>query len=104
MSSGIVICSVCSGEVHQDGPRSDGPRAWRHCHAKTALCPDATVIYPTSTAAIVGPWCGRDGGPFDASGPEHGFRNPTHRVPRIQQFPKKVFASFRNPTRQKAEA
>ena len=67
MSTGIVICSVCSREVHQDGPREwhgksdpNGTATWRHCEDKTPVCSGAAIAYPESTAQIVGRWCGCD--------------------------------------------
>lgn len=65
MSSGIVICSKCKREVHQDGPRvpsgSFTVATWRHCEDKTPRCAGATSDYPRSVADIVGKWCGADG-------------------------------------------
>ena len=37
MSYGIVICSKCKREVHQDGSE----HSWRHCEDKTAICQNA---------------------------------------------------------------
>ncbi len=59
MSVGLVICSVCKREVHQDGPENVS-RGWQHCEGKSRMCLDASAIYPTSYADIVGKWCGRD--------------------------------------------
>lgn len=60
MSCGLVICSACKREVHQDG-EFDGPsRGWRHCVDKTARCEGATSKYPESTAEIAGRFCGAD--------------------------------------------
>lgn len=55
MSMGIVVCSVCNREVHQE---SSG---WIHCDDKTPRCAGAVSAYPDSLGAIVGKWCGRDG-------------------------------------------
>lgn len=57
MSYGIVICSKCHREVHQDGPE----HSWRHCEDKTPRCNDADSIYPDSSTNIVGKFCARDG-------------------------------------------
>jgi hypothetical protein len=66
MSTGLVICSVCRCEVHQDGARDpQGTATWRHCHDKTPRCPGASSIYPRSRDDIVGPWCGRDNLPAE---------------------------------------
>lgn len=72
MSSGIVVCSACKREVHQNGaivhgsrcecPRSSGwcTTGWTHCEDKTPRCAGATSDFPESTAEIVGRWCGID--------------------------------------------
>jgi hypothetical protein len=61
MSSGIVVCSKCNREVHQDGDMLlTGSRGWRHCEDKTARCPGASSVYPNSVRDIKGPYCGRD--------------------------------------------
>lgn len=61
MSTGLVICSVCKREVHQDAPFKQGePRGWRHCEDKTPRCAGATSDYPLSAAEIRGRWCGSD--------------------------------------------
>lgn len=56
MSYGLVICSVCKREVHQDGPN----QTWRHCEDKTPRCAGAVSAYPQTTNEIRGKWCGRD--------------------------------------------
>lgn len=56
MSTGLVICSLCNHEVHQDGPN----HSWRHCDDKTPICEGAKAIYPNTSDEIVGKWCGRD--------------------------------------------
>ena len=56
MSYGLVVCSKCSREVHQDWPH----QGWRHCEDKTPRCDGASSIYPRSRADIVGRFCGRD--------------------------------------------
>lgn len=56
MSYGIVICSVCKSEVHQDGEN----HGWRHCEDKTPRCEGGSSGYPQSLSEIVGKWCGRD--------------------------------------------
>lgn len=61
MSYGIVICSVCDREVHQDGDK--GIRnGWRHCESGAVICIGGQAIYPDSESQIVGRWCGRDRG------------------------------------------
>ena len=57
MSWGLVICSKCKREVHQDGPG----KTWRHCEDKTPRCEGASSDYPTSQAEIVGRACYMDG-------------------------------------------
>lgn len=49
MSAGLVVCSKCRREVHQDGPRDQaaGSRSWRHCEDKTARCDGATSEHAT---------------------------------------------------------
>lgn len=60
MSSGLVICSVCKKEVHQDGPK----HSWRHCsrfHGWTPMCDGAIPIYPRARDVINGLFCQADG-------------------------------------------
>jgi hypothetical protein len=65
MSTGIVVCSACQREVHQDGPKdARGTTTWTHCEDGTPRCAGATSDYPDSRAAIKGRWCGRDQDPF----------------------------------------
>lgn len=74
MSAGLVICSNCSREVHQDGPRQHNamrckcphdtgwcPAGWRHCEDKTPRCEGASSAYPKQKDYIVGGYCGADG-------------------------------------------
>ena len=56
MSFGIVYCSKCKMEVHQDGPN----QTWRHCEDKSPQCDGAVAAYPNNTNEIIGKWCGRD--------------------------------------------
>jgi len=69
MSSGLVICSVCKREVHQDGPASTHTtitgapytlHGWQHCEDKTPRCDGASSIWPMDRFEIVGKFCGRD--------------------------------------------
>lgn len=73
MSSGIVICSICRREAHQDGPRkhTDGCRCasndtgycragWTHCEDKTPTCDGAEIVYPPTIDRIRGRYCGMD--------------------------------------------
>ena len=64
MSYGIVICSSCLRELHQDGDRAVG-NGWLHCEDKTPICVGGTADYPKSETEIRGAWCGRDRGPVD---------------------------------------
>lgn len=60
MSTGLVICSACGKEVHQDGPQ----HSWRHCsrfHGWTPICEGASVRYPHTRAEITGMFCQADG-------------------------------------------
>ena len=58
MSYGIVVCSICKREMHQDGDN----HTWRHCEDKTPRCVGAYLIYPRpyDLKNIVGKWCGCD--------------------------------------------
>lgn len=56
MSYGLLICSECNREVHQDGPN----QTWRHCETKTPMCANAMRLYPKSAADINGKFCGCD--------------------------------------------
>jgi hypothetical protein len=62
VSYGIVICSMCQREVHQDGDENV-ERGWRHCEDGTPRCIGSTSDYPESESQIKGRWCGRDRGP-----------------------------------------
>jgi hypothetical protein len=64
MSTGVVVCSVCRREVHQDGPHAaSGVSTWRHCEDKTPRCDGASSAYPKA-GEPVGKWCGIDGQRF----------------------------------------
>lgn len=56
MSTGIVVCSLCRREVHQDGPH----HTWTHCDDKSPRCVGAVSSYPSDKSEIVGPYCGVD--------------------------------------------
>ena len=56
MSSGLVICSICKREVHQEG----ADHGWIHCQDQTPRCTLADSIYPDDYSQIVGPYCGKD--------------------------------------------
>ena len=57
MSYGMVICSKCKREVHQDGPG----QSWTHCEDKTPRCEGAQSIYPSKDRSeLVGKWCAKD--------------------------------------------
>lgn len=56
MSYGLVVCSYCNREIHQDGP----DHTWRHCEDKTPRCIGAAGRYPATAGEIVGTWCGAD--------------------------------------------
>ena len=61
MSTGLVICSECKREVHQDGPHLlDEPDTWRHCEDKSPRCKGADSTYPQDRSEIVGKFCGMD--------------------------------------------
>ncbi len=53
MSTGLVICSVCHHEVHED------QRGWYHCDGGM-ICNGGRAIYPENVSEIQGKWCGRD--------------------------------------------
>ncbi len=74
MGSGLVVCSACKREVHQNGPlqHTDGCRCksnntgfcragWTHCEDKTPLCAGAESVYPKGRGFIRGRYCGIDG-------------------------------------------
>ncbi len=60
MSAGLLICSICKREVHQDGEN----HSWRHCEDLTPICEQAGLEYPTTNSDIVGEYCGRDENPY----------------------------------------
>lgn len=53
MSHGIVICSKCKRELHQDG-------GWFHCEDDTPRCDYGSSEYVENPNDIKGKWCGRD--------------------------------------------
>ena len=60
MSTGVVVCSLCRREIHQDGERDiPGQTGWRHCDDKSPRCFGAKADYPLSDEPL-GKWCGRD--------------------------------------------
>jgi hypothetical protein len=65
MSTGLVICSKCKKEVHQDGPHhANGRSEWRHCsrfHGWTPICKGAEPMYPHARVQINGLFCQADG-------------------------------------------
>jgi hypothetical protein len=74
MSSGLVMCSACHREVHQDGLRdAQGRGTWRHCsrfHGWTPICEGAHAMYPETRLAISGLYCQADGLAPPAAGEE----------------------------------
>jgi len=58
MSTGMVICSKCLREVHQDLV----DHTWYHCEDATPRCDGADSVYPLM-GHVKGYWCGRDGNP-----------------------------------------
>lgn len=56
MSYGLLICSKCSREVHQDGDN----HTWRHCEDKSPICEGARRDYPRNASEIKGKFCGCD--------------------------------------------
>jgi hypothetical protein len=69
MSYGIVICTICRREVHQN-PNS---REWYHCEDQTSRCVGANCIAPDEPSDIAGRWCGRDAGPARQTFQAHFF-------------------------------
>lgn len=61
MSYGLVICSICRREVHQNP--GDNDHGWHHCENKLPMCVGATAVYPEPGEEPKGKWCGRDRGP-----------------------------------------
>lgn len=52
MSAGLVVCSACRREVHQNGPykypeKPPGFResTWQHCEDQTPICIGASAPY-----------------------------------------------------------
>lgn len=80
MSYGIVICSVCHREVHQDGLC----QSWTHCEDKSPRCEGANSIYPSSPADIKGEWCGKDAGPDGI--PDNFKANKVRAVPDFSTY------------------
>ena len=63
MSTGLVICSACGREVHQNGP-SDIRKGWRHCRfsgEQSSLCTHGEVVYPRFAEDVKGWACQMDG-------------------------------------------
>lgn len=72
MSTGLVVCSECKREVHQNGPRNHGarcrcptdagwcPSTWLHCDDQTPRCAGASAVFPAQRNEIVGAYCGLD--------------------------------------------
>jgi hypothetical protein len=58
MSHGLVVCSLCNREVHQDGPRSV-QNGWRHCDDGSPRCPGASSAY-ARREDVSGKACFRD--------------------------------------------
>lgn len=60
MGTGLVICSRCQREIHQDGDR-DLRNGWQHCEDGTPICEDSGTRYPSTRSEIRGRYCGADG-------------------------------------------
>lgn len=60
MSTGMVICSRCQREVHQDGDHRVR-KGWRHCEDGTPICDLASAAYPMSVEDVRGSYCCADG-------------------------------------------
>ena len=60
MSTGMVICSACKREMHQDGPRAI-ENGWQHCEDGSPRCANATADYPRTAAEVRGAYCCADG-------------------------------------------
>lgn len=69
MSYGLVICSKCQREIHQDGPKPI-ENGWRHCEDKSPRCEGASAVFPKTKAEIKGKWCGADD--MDMKGLKYG--------------------------------
>lgn len=91
MSTGLVICSACRREVHQDGgrPAPDQPAGWRHCEDQSPRCEGATSRYPENAGEIVGLYCGADDDagrfPRRARRFPHPIAGPDPKLPRPTQ-------------------
>jgi hypothetical protein len=59
MSFGLVVCSVCKREVHQDRD-NDKNLYWYHCDTKSRICHEGYPDYPRRKDDIKGDFCGRD--------------------------------------------
>jgi hypothetical protein len=68
MSTGLVICSTCRREVHQDSRRSPLEKGWYHCDDGTPRCAGAHSAYPQTADEVRGPACCADG-PLPAQSP-----------------------------------
>ena len=44
MSTGLVVCSICHREVHQDGPE----HSWTHFNDQSPRCEGAEILYAAS--------------------------------------------------------
>ena len=55
MSTGIIICSICHRELHQQSDRS-----WYHCEDATPECKPGQHEYAGKLSRIKGKWCGAD--------------------------------------------
>ena len=77
MSTGMVICSRCQREVHQDGDHRIR-KGWRHCNGAspiyrlrenrralaselTPICDGGSPVYPMSVEDVRGAYCCADG-------------------------------------------
>lgn len=65
MSSGVVMCSKCKKEVHQNGLKDvNNCTAWTHCSGTwlkpgTPICEGAKVVF-AALGELKGDWCGAD--------------------------------------------
>uniref|UniRef100_A0A6M3LE14 Uncharacterized protein n=1 Tax=viral metagenome TaxID=1070528 RepID=A0A6M3LE14_9ZZZZ len=73
MSTGIIICSKCKREMHQEGQKDVwGKFIWTHCEDKTPRCSEGEAVWPENECEIAGKFCGKDRGergidPLDGS-------------------------------------
>lgn len=68
MSWGVVACSVCRREVHQNGPEDPKTRThgWTHCEDGTPRCEGSVSAYLSQLSGEpVGRFCNIDQGPDD---------------------------------------